>query len=273
MLNYLPHSMPSNDLPFADVSDSEIIQTGKRFGYGSWLQPIITANDQTGSKAAAETQNMPAHVSARRGRGRPRVTKLRDGSAAEKRRAQVREAQRTYQKRKDTATETEKRRVDELLQLLFDISTDVEALLQVFSATGTLRREDDISMHIQRLWTTYDAVINNPCVRPELRLLQIKNGRRIANHVSNKTSTDTAFPSHSGHEHLEVQVPPPTRELPVPFDPSGVSFELVRLGETTVMQTFQRTTPVKGQSVGRRIFDVVKERQAALKEADRSSSG
>tara|TARA_R110002003_G_scaffold1193_1_gene22736 strand:- start:8766 stop:9275 length:510 start_codon:yes stop_codon:yes gene_type:complete len=74
--------------PFLDGSDDEIVQTGKRFGYGNWLQPIINANDAAGDRSeqaptVVPLATTPPHVPARRGRGRPRVTRPRDESAVE----------------------------------------------------------------------------------------------------------------------------------------------------------------------------------------------
>jgi hypothetical protein len=54
-------------------------QTGKRFGYGLWLQPIINANDQSDA-ASGETSPPPPQ---RRGRGRPPINKPRSDSAIE----------------------------------------------------------------------------------------------------------------------------------------------------------------------------------------------
>ena len=53
------------------------------------------------------------------------------------------------------------------------------------------------------------------------------------------------------------------------FDPRGMTFQLVRFEGTTVMQSFQRTSAVNEYMAGKNIFEIVKERQAALKEADR----
>jgi hypothetical protein len=75
----------SNNTPYADLRDDDIVQVGKRFGYGNWLQPIINANDQcrTETHVPMDDQVETTQPSRRRGRGRPRVTKLRDESAVE----------------------------------------------------------------------------------------------------------------------------------------------------------------------------------------------
>ena len=75
--------MSPNDPPYASISDDEILQTGKRFGYGTWLQPIINANDQSSSDTVAQSQLSHTPAPTRRGRGRPRVTKLGNESAIE----------------------------------------------------------------------------------------------------------------------------------------------------------------------------------------------
>jgi len=71
---------------FPAERDFEDHRTGKKFGYGHWLQPMINSNDgptanEEEQAIAGETSRDPA--SARRGRGRPRVTKPRNDSAVE----------------------------------------------------------------------------------------------------------------------------------------------------------------------------------------------
>lgn len=79
--------MVSNETPNAGMDDAEIIQTGKRFAYGHWLQPIINANDEGSAEATIQSRDTVESQqrlhSQRRGRGRPRVTNLRDTSAIE----------------------------------------------------------------------------------------------------------------------------------------------------------------------------------------------
>lgn len=99
---------------------------------------------------------------------------------AQKRRAQVREAQRAYQKRKDSASESERRRCDDVLQVLSDLSMHIEALLQAAADGGVMKENGEVPEHIRRLWATYNTAINHPCLGPELRLLQVKNDRRQA---------------------------------------------------------------------------------------------
>lgn len=72
-----------NENPFPNMSDEEIVQTGKRFGYGNWLQPIINANETAEVASEAPTMTPVSEPCGRRGRGRPRVNKTRDQSAAE----------------------------------------------------------------------------------------------------------------------------------------------------------------------------------------------
>jgi hypothetical protein len=173
----------------------------------------------------------------------------------------VREAQRTYQKRKDNATITDKRRVEGLLQVLADLSSAVEALLQTASDTGVMQRDDVVSKHVQQLSSVYDTAINKPVVHPALRMQQITNDRRLAGYHNNERSSTT-----NACGGAPIADPGPTPLL----DMSAMSLELVRVDETTLIQSFQSTTKYLA---GRSIFDVVKERQQALKEAERSSHG
>lgn len=176
----------------------------------------------------------------------------------------MREAQRTYQRRKDTATATESRRADELLQLLLDLSTDVESLLQAASIAGNMHRDDEVSENAQRLWSTYDSVISSEHVQPELRLLQLKNTKRLVAHqAKEKSRIDTA---------LELAEP----RLDGSCTSTGQNdhnFELGRIEGTTVISSFQRTAATEQHIAGRSIIVIVKERQAALKETDQRQAG
>jgi hypothetical protein len=74
-----------------DDHNFDDVRTGKKFGYGHWLQPIIMANDETTpvtaereDEAEQEDAREARHVDPpRRGRGRPRVSKPRNESAVE----------------------------------------------------------------------------------------------------------------------------------------------------------------------------------------------
>jgi hypothetical protein len=188
----------------------------------------------------------------------------------QKRRAQVREAQRAYQKRKDTATATDKHRADKLLKLLSDLSTDVEYLLQAASTAGNMNQNDEVSRNIQRLWSTYDTVMNNDCLNPDLRSLQLKNSHRLA---TCRTHTNSTVPHVSIIAPANLESGVPSSRSQTSFNPSAISFELVRFEGTTVMQSFQRTSTTNKYMAGRNIFDIMKERQAAMKEADRHEAG
>ncbi|KAH7392449.1 hypothetical protein DE146DRAFT_758170 [Phaeosphaeria sp. MPI-PUGE-AT-0046c] len=309
--------MSNASAPYRHNQEEEVeeIRPGRRFGYGHWLQPIINANDRADSVSEDQCAPVSPSPPQRRGRGRPPVTKAPNDSAIEKRRAQVREAQRSYQKRKDTATALDKRRADELLQLLFDLSSHVEPLLQAASTGGHMYRNDEVSKNIQRLWTTYDIIINNECVKPELHMFQVKNSQRLASHhtksnyqvVTTENVPDgqsgsseaavtrkriTPFdPSGLNFELVRSEATTQTQagfiesdvskssvgevlpnKLPYSFDPSGLNFELVRFGETTVMSSFQRSAAADEYMGGKNIFEIVQERQAAMKEADRQNA-
>jgi hypothetical protein len=185
--------------------------------------------------------------------------------SVQKRRAQVRQAQRAYQKRKDTANATEKQRIDELLQLLSDLSGDVESLLQAGFTNGNMFRDDDVSKHIQRLWTTYDNVISNENVNPELRLLQVKNSRRLANHPSFGLNNG----NNTMHQEPNPNAPVPPNNSEVTFDPNAIMMDMTRFSGTTVMKTYQPSAATDNYMAGRSIFQVVQDRQAAMKEQDR----
>jgi hypothetical protein len=187
----------------------------------------------------------------------------------QKRRAQIREAQRAYQKRKDSAIATEKRRADDLLQVLSDLSTDVEALLQAASKAG-MPRDDDVSKQIQRLRSTYDAAINNDCVQPELRLQQIKNNRLLAD-SQNRPHLGSIPASRDTQEDcsLVTSLVPVSERDATTFNYSDVSLELVRHGDTAVIQSYRHDQSYHANMAGRIIYDVCANRREAMRSADR----
>ncbi|KAF1966682.1 hypothetical protein BU23DRAFT_312633 [Bimuria novae-zelandiae CBS 107.79] len=222
-----------------------------------WLHPIVDnaeldASNVTESLSSASDNNASLDtnvVPARRGRGRPRVETPRDESAVEKRRAQVREAQRAYQKRKDSATASERRRCDDVLQVLSDLSMDVEALLQAAADAGVTKEEGEIPDHVRRLWSTYNTVINNPCLGPELRLLQVKNERRQSAHL-NATRPSTEVNSNM---QLVSHVSDPA---------CMVDLDIGQRTDSTLITNFATAHLNFPQSGNRNIYEVCRERQA-----------
>jgi hypothetical protein len=181
----------------------------------------------------------------------------------------VRNAQRTYQKRKDEASHTVSQRCDELLQALSDLSTAVEDLLGSASKAGTLNQKDEMTTQMQQLWNTYDTVINQPSVQPELRLLKIKNGRRQADHQEKQKfivdhlprSKHGAWPMDRGIAQLG------NMEL-AENDPSLIGMAPGRGDDTTLIQNFNETHSQSKIMGGRSIFDIVAERQAQLRNSE-----
>lgn len=181
----------------------------------------------------------------------------------------MRNAQRTYQKRKDEASHTVSQRCDELLQALSDLSTAVEELLGSASKAGTLNQKDGIAPQMQQLWDTYDTVINQQSVQPELRLLQIKNSRRqadhqakqryLVNHVSQ--SQHGTWPMDRGIAQLG------NMEL-AETDASLSGMSTGRADDTTLIQSFADTSTQSTILGGRSIFDIVAERQAQLRNSE-----
>ncbi|KAF2464209.1 uncharacterized protein BDR25DRAFT_319289 [Lindgomyces ingoldianus] len=241
-----------------------MVEQGLEAGYGHWLEPIANVEDPNSNPSSQDPSAASEAGLAleRRGRGRPRVSKARDQSAVEKRRAQVRNAQRTYQKRKESAAASVNQRCDDLLQVLSDLSTDVEELLQVALKDGALDQKDDIGAQLRRLWESYDVVIHSSCVRPELRLLQIKNDRRRAGYEGKAPTTEVS----SDHE---------TAPRPEPFsasdshDPSFMDLDLGRTQESTLIQPFRMTSSLHH---GKTIFEVISERQAEFRSSASHSS-
>ncbi|KAF2015663.1 hypothetical protein BU24DRAFT_421966 [Aaosphaeria arxii CBS 175.79] len=271
--HFLRSSWPSAFLPFdrgmnrmniteiADVQAEQTSQRGLDAGYGQWIEPILFQKDAT-TMDPGTSDPKPSHVppTGRRGRGRPRVTTAPTVGGIEKRRAQIRSAQRKYQKRKDDAASSVHQRCDDLLQVLSDLSTSIEALLDVACETGSLEQSDELGSHTRRLWSTYDSVINKPCVGSELRLLQIKNNRRQERRKSGVNSSVAAV----GEDGLEASPNDPEHGADRMHDMPVVDLDNIRGNETTAFVSYL----VPGGSVVERskgIFEVVAERQASLR--------
>lgn len=180
----------------------------------------------------------------------------------------MREAQRTYQKRKDSAAASERRRCDDILQVISDLSTDIEALLQAASAAGTLNLEGDLAARLRRLWSSYDTAISSPCINPELRLLQVKNDRRKAEHISNLNRRRDTTPSVLVGLPEKQEEQRRTAEF-MEADQSRMDLVLARVDETTLVQSFSTISANNKVMGGRSIFEVVRERQAEF-ESSRS---
>jgi len=178
----------------------------------------------------------------------------------QKRRAQVREAQRAYQKRKDSATASERRRCDDVLQVLSDLSMDVEALLQAASTAGMLKQEGEVPEHVRRLWATYSMAINNPCLGPELRLLQIKNERRqVAIQDHHPCARE---PTSNIHHHPTTTSSSASMNAAI-ADPSRMELDLGEVTESTLISTFSTAQMHFPSSGPRSIYQVCKERRQA----------
>ncbi|KAF2635199.1 hypothetical protein P280DRAFT_511308 [Massarina eburnea CBS 473.64] len=263
-------------------------QPGKRFGYAYWMQPVLKANDGSAMSGNADVALIsseesvvqqptptPEPVPEKRGRGRPRVNKARDETALEKRRAQVREAQRTYQKRKDTAAASERRRGDDILEAMSDLSTNIEALLQTAARTGALAQHGELADHIRQLWDSYDSAINKPCLKPELRLLQVKNDRRRTEYrhsqMQNICSTQHQLQGNQGMEQVEER-DEEHDEGDEEVDASQMEFG--RIEDSSLMQSFAQMEAKFGfVGQGKTVTEYLHERRTAghAEESNRST--
>ena len=65
--------------------EREMAEHGRKHAYADWLQPLVSANrlEMSTVETSSADASAGSPVPARRGRGRPRVTKPRDPSAIE----------------------------------------------------------------------------------------------------------------------------------------------------------------------------------------------
>lgn len=161
---------------------------------------------------------------------------------------------------------TEKKKRDAILQVLSDLSLQVEELLIVTSTTGSLDQKDAMRAQLHRLRDAHNEAINSPCVKVELKELRSKNpGRRTvhpcyANPLAIVAATEEVMPSD-----LEESSNAATDST------STAHLELGRVDDTTLICPYFHTrVPSQSKSTvmrGRSIFQVVADRQAAMRNA------
>lgn len=130
-----------------------------------------------------------------------------------------------------------------------------------------MSQEGEVADRIRQLWSSYDTAVNSPHVRPELRLLQVKNDRRRAEHQSNENFRIGVAPTTQREGPQET----PRDDEATEADPD-TDVHLVRIDDTTIIQPFkdiQSAYPLMG---GRSIFQVIKERQAVFNSQNPASS-
>jgi hypothetical protein len=165
----------------------------------------------------------------------------------------------------------EKKKRDAILQVLSDLSMEVEELLNVTSNTGSPDQDHVMRAQLHRLRDAHDKAINSPCVKAELKQLRPKNpGRR------------TVYPGHANPLAIvaateEVM----SSDLAESSNAASASTSIANLGlgrvdDTTLIAPYYHTR-VYSQSMckvmgGRSIFQVVVDRQAAMRNAENPPS-
>ncbi|KAF2807272.1 uncharacterized protein BDZ99DRAFT_500521 [Mytilinidion resinicola] len=252
----------------ADKSGVEKVLDGSLFGYGHWFEPIDKAfgttlepQPQPGPEASSEPVEKP------KGRGRPRKSRNNDDAAREKRRAQIRSAQKTYRERKERATASQEQRCDELLRVISDISAELEELLQVACATGAIDRNDALGEKLRHTASCYDSAIERPCIDPKLRLLRTKSRQKRENN-----RPDTLGPPTDDEATPQPQSSPTRRDdsaLSTLWSwreiPHRMDLDLGRVSDSSLIQSF-RPHPGRKTALGAKtMLDLIKQRQADLK--------
>ncbi|KAF2794263.1 hypothetical protein K505DRAFT_361253 [Melanomma pulvis-pyrius CBS 109.77] len=201
---------------------------------------------------------------ARRARGRPRVSAAPYANAIEKRRAQVRDAQRAYQGRKDDAIATEKRKNNAVIQVLSELSIEVEEILKLASNAGVLDQNDAVGGQMRRLRAAYDEAVNRPCVEPELKKLRIEHTRRRVVRSSEDNSNVATTTNEGSQEELLFS------KTHGAMSTTG-DLELGRVNDTTLIAPYLTLCTESKFMGGRSIFQVVSDRQAAMRNTENSS--
>jgi hypothetical protein len=170
----------------------------------------------------------------------------------------VRNAQRSYQKRKDEAACSVNQRCEDLLQILSDLSIEVDLLLQIAARTGAIADDGELGYQLRRVWKDYDTAVNADAVLPDLRFLQTKNDRRKDEYgptiLPKNTNRVVIAASNSG--------PAIPKEGPVAHsDLSDLNLNLVRGDDSTMIQSFKQISGSKTLN-GRSYYQVLADRQA-----------
>ena len=145
-----------------------------------------------------------------------------------------------------------------------DLSTDIEALLQAVSETGLMDQQCELASHMRRLWSSYDTAINSPCVKPELRLLQVKNDRRKAEHQTNGAHRKDAtmgsqtggitHPTGNAAEHTNIDI-----------GSSQADMESTSVENESFLQPFPIVHSAGAFMRGRNLFEVMNERSTQFR--------
>ena len=161
---------------------------------------------------------------------------------------------------------TEKKKRDAILQVLSDLSLQVEEILNVTSTAGSLDQEDAMRAQLHRLRDAHNEAINSPCVKVELEELRCKNpGRRTvhpchANPLAIVAATEEVMPSDLAESNNAATGSTSTAHL-----------GLGRGDDTTLVFPYSHTrVPFHNKSKvmgGRSIFQVVADRQAEMRNA------
>ncbi|OCL05445.1 hypothetical protein AOQ84DRAFT_413498 [Glonium stellatum] len=236
--------MASDEPGITNASDLGSLD-GTLLGYGHWLVPIQATfgnsieqeNQSTREPAMASSDNNTA-TSQRRGRGRPRMAIKRDDSVIEKRRAQIRSAQRTYRERKENAAASLGQRRDDLLRIISDVSSELEELLQVAFSTGIINQNNILGEKLRRMACRYDSAIDEPSLQPELRLLQAKSKRRQEEYPNLPINTSPSNERNSLRKLSPFTRLLPREETPPPESFSGIDLDRERMKEFTLLQPF-----------------------------------
>ncbi|KAF2492716.1 hypothetical protein BU16DRAFT_541522 [Lophium mytilinum] len=260
----------------ADKSGVEKVLEGSLFGYGHWFEPIDKAFGTTlEQQPGSETPSGP--VEKPKGRGRPRKAQNNDDAGKDKRRAQIRSAQKKYRERKERATASQEQRCDELLRVISDISMELEELLKVACATGAMDTDDDLGEKLRRTASCYDSAIERPCIDPELRLLRTKSRQRRGN-----SRPDTLSPPTDDEATPQPQHAPLNRDDSAPSTSTPntlrewretthlIELDLGRVSDSSLIQSFVPHPGRKKALGAKMMLDLIKQRQADLKAGRRS---
>jgi hypothetical protein len=154
----------------------------------------------------------------------------------------------------------EKKKHDAILQVLSGLAIEVEHLLQVASTSPNLSQVGELENQIRRLRDAHAEAINDPRVEAELKQLRSKDpGRR------------TISPSHVDPLAIVAATEDMMPSEQAESSASGADTTLGRGNDVPVIAFYSHTHSRSQSNVigGRTIFQIVAERQAAMRNAEK----
>ncbi|KAJ5645267.1 hypothetical protein N7507_011278 [Penicillium longicatenatum] len=180
----------------------------------------------------------PAQPPVPRKRGRPRTNHSDDHEVPEKRRKQLREAQQTYRRRKETTINNLQTRVQELESGIEELSQSFLSFSNLLLGEGILEGRPRITSALQAITQQCVSLARKGCAEPEPEPRQ-----GVLDQDGGSGNSSQSTPAKEINLDFDAEI---VREEPIPF--SGNSTPSLTLTQWTKM-SMPHTPPPQDQSI------------------------